>query len=296
MEMGGGHCAHPPVAVVGGREDGDHVLLVAPVVALHHKLVRARHQREAIGVVELLADVLAKGVACASVGVGSMGVGVGGQLCAACGGWAAGAGSGRRGARRVRAWSGRYRPGEAFALPVACPRGARAWARAARCSCQLARLLWNHGGPRTGSGAVPGPAPAPRGEMPQPQRSSGSLHSRSHMGPSCGTSCVKCRQGGQPWVAAPEARLAVASKRTAAACPARIPTPQALPTSSARWLGTACIPAPGRLPGCGLACLASATGRRASRRSAPGRGQHRQRVSRSDGVKAAAMGQFVDDG
>lgn len=33
--------------------------------------------------------------------------------------------------------------------------------------------------------------PAPRGEMPQPWRSSGSLHSRSHMGPSCGTSCVR---------------------------------------------------------------------------------------------------------
>jgi hypothetical protein len=27
-----------------------------------------------------------------------------------------------------------------------------------------------------------------RGEMPQPQRSSGSDHTRSHMGPSCGTS------------------------------------------------------------------------------------------------------------
>uniref|UniRef100_A0A0E9XK82 Uncharacterized protein n=1 Tax=Anguilla anguilla TaxID=7936 RepID=A0A0E9XK82_ANGAN len=30
--------------------------------------------------------------------------------------------------------------------------------------------------------------PAPRGEIPQPPRSSGSDHRRSHMGPSCGTS------------------------------------------------------------------------------------------------------------
>ena len=31
------------VAVVGGREDGDHVLLVAPVEAVHHKLMGARN-------------------------------------------------------------------------------------------------------------------------------------------------------------------------------------------------------------------------------------------------------------
>ena len=36
-------------------------------------------------------------------------------------------------------------------------------------------------------------APAPRGEMPHPQRSSGSDQSRSHMGPSCGT----CREKGR---------------------------------------------------------------------------------------------------
>lgn len=35
--------------------------------------------------------------------------------------------------------------------------------------------------------------PAPRGEMPQPQRSSGSDHNRSHMGPSCGTSWTRSK-------------------------------------------------------------------------------------------------------
>ncbi len=41
------------VAVVGRGEDGDHVLLVAPIVALHHQLVRPRHQVQPVGVVEL---------------------------------------------------------------------------------------------------------------------------------------------------------------------------------------------------------------------------------------------------
>lgn len=51
------------VAVVGRREDGDDLVVVAPVIALHHQLVRPRHQLQAVVVVELLADVLPKGVA-----------------------------------------------------------------------------------------------------------------------------------------------------------------------------------------------------------------------------------------
>lgn len=35
--------------------------------------------------------------------------------------------------------------------------------------------------------------PAPLGEIPQPQRSSGSDHRRSHMGPSWGTSCTRSK-------------------------------------------------------------------------------------------------------
>lgn len=51
-----------PVAVVGRREHRHDGLVVAPVVALHHELVRARDEREAVGVVELLGDVRAEGV------------------------------------------------------------------------------------------------------------------------------------------------------------------------------------------------------------------------------------------
>jgi len=36
--------------------------------------------------------------------------------------------------------------------------------------------------------SCPNVYPAPRGEIPQPPRSSGSDHKRSHIGPSCGTS------------------------------------------------------------------------------------------------------------
>lgn len=52
-----------PVAVVGRGEDGDDVAVVAPVVALHDELMRARHQREPVAVVERLRDVLPEGVA-----------------------------------------------------------------------------------------------------------------------------------------------------------------------------------------------------------------------------------------
>ena len=41
------------IAVVWRAEDGDHVLLVAPVVALHDQLVRARDQVEPVRVIEL---------------------------------------------------------------------------------------------------------------------------------------------------------------------------------------------------------------------------------------------------
>lgn len=52
------------VAVVGRAEDGDHVLLVRPVVALHDQLVGPRHERQAVVVVELLGDVLPECVSC----------------------------------------------------------------------------------------------------------------------------------------------------------------------------------------------------------------------------------------
>jgi hypothetical protein len=46
------------VAVVGRAEHGHHRLLVAPIVALHDQLVCAADEVQAVGVVELLADVL----------------------------------------------------------------------------------------------------------------------------------------------------------------------------------------------------------------------------------------------
>lgn len=55
-----------PVTVVRGTEDGDYVAVVTPVVSLHHKLMRARHEGQTIDVIELLGDVLSEGVACAS--------------------------------------------------------------------------------------------------------------------------------------------------------------------------------------------------------------------------------------
>ncbi len=54
------------VAVVGCAEDGDDILVMAPVVALHDQLMRSRHQSQTICMVELLRYVLAKCVACAS--------------------------------------------------------------------------------------------------------------------------------------------------------------------------------------------------------------------------------------
>ncbi|KAI3480075.1 hypothetical protein L1887_57852 [Cichorium endivia] len=51
------------VAVVGRRKDGDHVAFLRPVEAVHDELVRARHEREAVVVVERLRDVLTKRVA-----------------------------------------------------------------------------------------------------------------------------------------------------------------------------------------------------------------------------------------
>lgn len=52
-----------PVAIIRRREDGHHVPVLAPVVALHHQLVRSRHERQAIVVVKGLADVLPERVA-----------------------------------------------------------------------------------------------------------------------------------------------------------------------------------------------------------------------------------------
>lgn len=51
------------VAVVWSTKDGHHILIMAPVVALHDQLMGAGHQGEAVGVVEGFRDVLSEGVA-----------------------------------------------------------------------------------------------------------------------------------------------------------------------------------------------------------------------------------------
>ncbi len=61
VELHDGGLVAAAVAVVGGREDGDDVAVVAPVVPLHHQLVGARHQRQPVRVVERLGDVLRDG-------------------------------------------------------------------------------------------------------------------------------------------------------------------------------------------------------------------------------------------
>lgn len=51
-----------PVAVIGRTKDGHHVLLVAPVVPFHDKLVGTRNEGQAVVVIELLGNVLAESI------------------------------------------------------------------------------------------------------------------------------------------------------------------------------------------------------------------------------------------
>mmetsp|Transcript_61485 Transcript_61485/g.140589 ORF Transcript_61485/g.140589 Transcript_61485/m.140589 type:complete len:217 (+) Transcript_61485:95-745(+) len=51
------------VAVVGSREDGHGVAVVAPAIPLHDELVRTGDELEPVGVIELLRDVLPERVA-----------------------------------------------------------------------------------------------------------------------------------------------------------------------------------------------------------------------------------------
>ncbi len=50
------------VAIVGCREDGDHILIVMPTVPVDHQLMRSAYQGEFVGLVELEGDVLAEDV------------------------------------------------------------------------------------------------------------------------------------------------------------------------------------------------------------------------------------------
>jgi|ERR1719329_139734 len=52
------------VAIIRCGEDCHGIPVMAPIVTLHHKLVRPRDELQAVHVVELLRDVLAKSVTC----------------------------------------------------------------------------------------------------------------------------------------------------------------------------------------------------------------------------------------
>jgi hypothetical protein len=56
------------VAVVGSGEDGDYVSFVSPVVAVHDQLMSSSYSDEAIGVVELLRDILSERITSSSGG------------------------------------------------------------------------------------------------------------------------------------------------------------------------------------------------------------------------------------
>lgn len=62
IELHDGRLVAAAVAVVGRREDRDDRLFVAPVVAFHDELMRARDESEAVGAVELLRHVLTERV------------------------------------------------------------------------------------------------------------------------------------------------------------------------------------------------------------------------------------------
>mmetsp|Transcript_96302 Transcript_96302/g.171084 ORF Transcript_96302/g.171084 Transcript_96302/m.171084 type:complete len:257 (+) Transcript_96302:63-833(+) len=64
IDLHHGRLVPTPVAVVGRGEDCHHIPVVAPIVALHDKLMSACNELEAIGMIELLRNVLSEGVAC----------------------------------------------------------------------------------------------------------------------------------------------------------------------------------------------------------------------------------------
>lgn len=62
VDLHDGSLVSTAVAVVWGTEDGDHLLVMAPVVSVHDQLMRPSNQLQLIGMSEGFADVLAEGV------------------------------------------------------------------------------------------------------------------------------------------------------------------------------------------------------------------------------------------
>lgn len=63
VDLHNGGLVSASVAVVGGGEHRDDVALMGPVVSVHHELMGSCDSSQVVGVVELLRDVLAEGVA-----------------------------------------------------------------------------------------------------------------------------------------------------------------------------------------------------------------------------------------
>mmetsp|Transcript_54612 Transcript_54612/g.95484 ORF Transcript_54612/g.95484 Transcript_54612/m.95484 type:complete len:233 (+) Transcript_54612:104-802(+) len=66
IDLHDGRLVAAAVTVVGRRKDGHHVHGVGPVVSVHHQLVRARHEAQAVSVVEHFGNVRSEGVTRAS--------------------------------------------------------------------------------------------------------------------------------------------------------------------------------------------------------------------------------------
>ncbi len=63
VDLHDGSLVTTAVAIVGSREDSDHVPFMSPIVAIHHQLMSSGYQLKAISMVKLLGDVLAERVA-----------------------------------------------------------------------------------------------------------------------------------------------------------------------------------------------------------------------------------------
>jgi hypothetical protein len=162
------------VAVVRRREHRDDVLLVVPQISVHHQLVRACDELQAVVTVEPLRNVLPKNVAERRMGVGDKG-------------WREGQTTSSPG---VRGEEGTRRGGDAAGVQqqrtTTTP-----WCIERREEKRRERRTERNVLGRTIERTT-GTHPAPRGEIPQPEIvSSGSDHIMSQSGPSCGISCTR---------------------------------------------------------------------------------------------------------
>lgn len=68
VELHNGCLVSASITIIGGRENGDHISVVAPVVSFHNELMSPRHQGQSVRMVERLRNVLSKSVSGTSRG------------------------------------------------------------------------------------------------------------------------------------------------------------------------------------------------------------------------------------